>query len=190
MGPVVLEGRGMDAVVDRVVALERKLEGLASRTTAVAASGDTRRPEAPEIAATGISEGAEGGEPSYSDREIEWFRSLKREVDQIERRERYASMINRQLNRAEVDLSDEQRQQIVDSTIAFRNKLRDEMRQAQERGDDRDARQAVMERLRGEYEQTVYSLLPSADAEKVIESVGRYSGFGVRRGGPNRFDRR
>ncbi len=193
MAPVVLEGKGMDAVVDRLVALEQKVAGLAERTTRVV--GDSGypagRPGAPEIAAEGAAERAGDPEREYEQREIDWFRGLKREADEIERRERYASMINRQLNRADVELSDEQRGRIVDSTIAFRNRMRDEMRQAQERGDDRDARQALIDGIRTEYEQTVYSLLPVGDAEKVIESVGRYSGFGNRRGGSqDRFQRR
>jgi hypothetical protein len=192
MAPVVLEGKGMDAVVDRLVALEQRVAGLTERTTVVGDSGyPAGRPAAPEIAAEGTAERAANPESGYAQAEIDWFRGLKKEADQIERRERYASMINRQLNRADVDLTDEQRGRIVDSTIAFRNRMRDEMRQAQERGDDRDARQTLIDGIRTEYEQTVYSLLPVGDAEKVIESVGRYSGFGSRRvGSQDRFQRR
>jgi len=195
--PVVLEGKGVDVLVDqmgdvqtRIADLERKMR---SRTTVVADAG--HRPanaggtdaEAPEDGATFVDEN--GNTRRFSDEDVAWFRSLKGEVDAIERRERYVQMFDRQLDRLGISLTEDQQSKVIDETIAFRTKVRDAGRDAA--GKSQEERRAAMDVLRESYSQTVYSLVPAGDAEKIVESMGRYPGYGFRgrdggrsRGGP------
>ena len=99
-------------------------------------------------------------------------------MDAIERRERYVEMFDRQLDRLGISLTTEQQEKVVDETIAFRTKVRDAGRDAA--GRSQDERRAAMDALREEYSQTVYSLVPTGDAEKIVESMGRYPGYGFR----------
>ena len=188
--PIVLEGTGVEAMSDRLSALERKVaEARARRSTEVVPDSGYRPPVPSGVDGRDDRERDPETGHAHSTEDIEWFRSLKRGADQIERRERYVSMMNRQLNRLELSLTDSQRQSVIDTTISFREKVQQKMRDAQAKSLDRDARQAVLEQLRGEYESTVYSLIPATEAEKVVQSLGRYPGFGAR-GTSGRFGRR
>jgi len=182
--PVVLEGKGTGVLVEKMGQLDRRLADVertvAQRTTAAAppdtrpVSGSGEGPVVPEE--TYVDEN--GIERRFSDEDIRWFRAMKDEVDAIERRERYVEMFDRQLERLGVSLTDHQRDKVVDATIAFREKIRDAGRTRTTQTDEE--RRAAMEGLRQEYSNTVFSLVPNAEAEKIVESMGRYPGFGWR----------
>lgn len=155
----------------RVLSLEKRVDELAQAARAADESPPVT-PPVPEV---------DWAKRPYSQDQIDWFGGLKEATDEIERRERYAAMIGRQLDRTEVPLTDEQRELLVKTSISIWNRMRDAMRKAQERGDDLETRQALIDGIRNEYEQAINSMLPALDAEKVLQSVGRYSGFGERR---------
>ena len=72
------------------------------------------------------------------------------------------------------------------ATLSFREKTRNMWRNLPRGADDesREKRREAMEGMREEYSKTVYSLVPSADAEKIVNSMGRGMGFSSRmRGG-------
>lgn len=182
--PVVLEGKGVGVLVEQMGDVVRRVAGLEKqmkeRTVVVGDSGyrPTPTPGAPgtEPGETYVDEN--GNTRRFADDEVAWFRALKGEVDAIERRERYVDMFGRQLDRLGISLTDEQQAKVVDQTIAFRAKVRDAGRAAA--GKTQEERRSAMDLLREEYSQTVYSLVPAGDAEKIVESMGRYPGYGSR----------
>ena len=188
--PVVLEGKGVGVLVERQGEFDRRLadleKRLKSRTVAVTDAGyrpsSTGATDRPEEGKTFVDEN--GNTRRFGDADVAWFRSLKGEVDAIERRERYVQMFDRQLDRLGVSLTEEQQAKVVDQTIAFRTKVRDAGRDAA--GKSQEERKAAMDVLREEYSQTVYTLVSAGDAEKIVESMGRYPGYGFRQGASGR----
>lgn len=184
--PIVLEGRGVGVLVDQMKDVLSRISDLETesrnRVTAVADAG--YRPTTSEGNAVGTPAEGEtyvdenGNTRRFSDDDVAWFRALKGEVDTMERRERYVTMFDRQLERLGIALTDDQKTKVVDETISFRNKIREAGRQAG--GQSPEDRRASMDTLREEYSQTVFSLVPTAEAEKIVESMGRYPGYGFR----------
>ena len=184
--PVVLEGKGVGVLVEQMGDVNRRVADLEkqmkTRTVAVADAGyrpttsDGTGDQTPEEGATYVDE--DGNTRKFSDDDVAWFRALKGEVDAIERRERYVEMFDRQLDRLGISLTEEQQKKVVDETISFRTKVRDAGRDAA--GKSQDERRVAMDTLREAYSQTVYSLVPAGDAEKIVESMGRYPGLGFR----------
>lgn len=195
--PIVLEGTGVASMIQRQGELERRLDEmekwLASKVTVVqdvsgyrpagAGSADPAASEDP-VAAEG-----EGREREFGEKDIAWFRDLKKQVEDIERHERYVEVYGRQLDRLEVVLTPLQRTQVIEGMIAYRNKQRDLFRQMGTQNMSREQREEALGKLQEEYNQTVYSLVPSAEAQKIIDSMSRNRSFGsrMRPGGGGRF---
>lgn len=194
-GPMALDGTGAEGLARRVEAVERRQSDLervvAERTTVVRDRGEgTAREETAREGGAGrpwredaARGGGYGDGSGFSQQELDRFRVIKAEVDRIERHERQVSSMNRQIDRLGVQLDDERRQQIVESTIQYRDAMRARIRDAAKNEESAEARQQALEVLAAAYKQTLYSLATPADADRLFDAFGRYPGFRLPRRG-------
>lgn len=193
---ISLVGMGEEQIFERLDKMAKRLASLETqlkqqgRTRVIADSGDgagTPAYGAPVSLDTLPQD--EDGNPVFDAQEMAWFRALKEEVDRQVRMERYEDMIGRQIDRMEVSLSDEQREQVIAAAIDFRNSIRDSIRQLGDQPGEttREAREAAVAEVRENFSQTMYSLVPASDAEILLSQLGGYPGRGdVQRGTPFR----
>lgn len=121
---------------------------------------------------------------AFSEAEIERFSALRRIVEDRERAWRYRELYGRQLERLDLELTDEQRETVLDLTITYRNRVR-ETGLSIPRG-DREAMQTAMDALRQDYAESLAAVLDAEAVEKVLQVVGsigraRADGFGRER---------
>lgn len=184
-----LQGVGDEVYRKKVEKLEKELASMKALLAGMTAKGGTtdgsgsERGAMPAIELPVVEEGVE--EPAFEDDTLRSFRALLEQVEQQRRDERIKDGLKRQLDRLGVELSEQQEQAVIQATVGFRDKTRDMWRNLPRGADDqaREKRREAMETMREEYSKTVYSLVPAADAEKIVNSMGRGMGFSTRMGG-------
>ena len=182
--PVVLEGRGWRSSPPGSPRCERRhqeMEQALVRRAAVAdpgARGTTGRHRPGRRPRAATEPGRRGGRRRpRSGRRRSAGSAPEDRGGPVERHERYVDMIGRQLDRLGVTLTSEQRTQLIDTTIAYRDRVRDSppglRREARKtRPPGRRARDS-----RAEYEQAVRQIVPSGDSQKVIDEHGSLPGL-------------
>ncbi len=173
------------ALEDRLASLER----LISRRTPPSSDG-TPAPvggKLPELAATDF---IDPENPSFDEKTVQ---TIEAYVDEINRRKaiaRQRERVGAELDRLGVELSDEQKKNVVDATLTYQDKARELLRQGWSRDEKgREARKEAFSSLQDEYATTINRLVPTSAAEKISSSrVARGMGF-YNRGGRARADR-
>ena len=186
-----LAGYGLEALDARVAKLERENKALKALLQAAGAevsddgmlsvsSSDGDTPfELPVV-----REGDELADVDFDEQFLRSFRAAMEKVETERRQERVVDGLNRQLDRLGVELNDSQRDSVIESTMGFREKTRSLWRELPRGSDDesRESRRQAFEAVREEYSTTIFNLVPSAEAEKIVEGMGRGIGFSSRRG--------
>ena len=196
---------GSSASAARVDALEKELaslrEAFARRHgreagNAVASTdGDLTAPIDLKPVEGADPETGEGG--IYDEKTLDTLKSYMEEIRRQDRQERAERGVMRQLERLDIDLTEAQQKAVVDATLTmqrkrgemFRNVPRGDMSTEEGRQKFREEMQKAGDVLREEYSTTVYSLVPAAEAEKIVEGMSTSRnrstamGFGGNRGG-------
>jgi hypothetical protein len=186
----VLSGPGLEDAFRRIAALEARAPTASpsSRSTSVvpgddgdAADGETGTPLDPEL--SGIVDVGDPTAPRFDERTIRQFRALLDEAERRRSEERRREAIKGQLDRLELRLTPEQTDAVITTTMKFREKAVETFRDMG-RGDpaERERRAAMREDLRQELGRSLEAIVPSADAQKIVEAMGRAAGLA-------RFDR-
>lgn len=136
-----------------------------------------------------VNEGDE--DPEFDEDTLRSLRKMMEQVEQQRRNERVVEGVKRQLDRLGIELSDDQEKGVIDATMGYRTKMGQMWRELPRGNDDetREKRKEAFDGLREEYSKTVYSLVPAADAEKIVGGMGRSTG-GFDMGGRGRPNRR
>ncbi len=193
--PVELIGNGGQMALARLKAQEKEIASIKTLLAKLQAGGKSApvfnedgTPAAP-MASIDLPDVVGDEKPVYDDQLIKNFRSLWDAADAQRREERITEGIQRQLDRLGVSLDETQTKGVIDATKGLRDKMRQVFTSMRGRGSDDGAReemQAGMEELRGEYSKTIYSLVPAAEAEKIVEGMSSNRGFGRSSFGGNR----
>jgi hypothetical protein len=203
--PILLDS-GADAALarnnaNRIATLEGLLAVLKGRTGEGEAAAD------PAFASTGgsampsLSSGdlVDVEDPVFDERTL---KSLAVYLDEINRRKmeaRNKTRLENELTRLGVDLSDNQRESVVDATMAYQQKTRDLLKQGWSKDDaGKEQRKKAFGGLKDEYVTTLNTLVPAVEAEKISGSrmsrgYGGFTGGGrraTRAGGGNREKKR
>ena len=135
---------------------------------------------------------AEGEKPADAD--VQRFRRMMDAAEELRREERERERLLAQLKDLDITLNPQQTEKLVEATRAYREKIGEVWRNAfqtprAQEGDREAAREAArvgMETLREEFAVTINKFLPSGDAQKIVENLGRVGGrgFGNMPGGP------
>lgn len=157
-----------------------KLSVKGANTAAVGSDGPVASIDLPVV-----DEGDEN--PEFTDDSLRSLRAMMEKVEQQRRDERIVEGMKRQLDRLGLELSDDQEQAVIKATMDYRNKQRQMWRDLPRGNDDetREKRREAFESTREEWSKTVYSLVPSGDAEKIVSGMSGRStgGFDMRRRG-------
>jgi hypothetical protein len=140
-------------------------------TTEVTGAGSIPLPEVPAIDLPAGSTDAPAG--TYDERTVKVLRSYMDEIQRREREERAVQMVEGQLDRLGVQLNDAQRKGVIDATIAHQKQVRDALRAIPPGQQNRDARNKAVTEVREQYTRTIQNLVPSAEAEKIINQMGQ-----------------
>jgi hypothetical protein len=186
--PVELIGNGGQMALARIKAQEKEIASIKELLAKLQAGGSARTvvnedgttSPAP-MASLDLPDVVGDEKPVYDEQLIKNFRSLWDAAEAQRREERITEGLQRQLDRLGVKLDDTQTKGVIDATKGMREKMRDVFTSMRGRGSDDGAReemQASMEELRGEYSKTIYSLVPAAEAEKIVEGMSNNRGWG------------
>ena len=124
------------------------------------------------------------GPSSFSDTQIDTFRKLSDEVERRKNLEAQAKRVRAEIERAKVTLTPAQE----DAVIRLQASYQDRMREIFSRDGlgttdaDREERRSKMDALKTQFETDLRSIVPSSDADKLVDSM--------RRGFPGLFPRR
>ncbi len=180
---VELQGAGVEALVRRVEALEARAEELAAAASRRATPGEGGAGIPPGFR---VEDVVDVEEPIFDERELAWFRAMKDEVDRQQRQERFERMISNQLERTGVSLTDEQREGVLKATLDYRQSITARYRQEGFSKQPAEVRNEALSQLRADYEQSLYMLVPAAEADKILQQMGRFPGMSGRQFGPGR----
>ena len=194
--PVELIGNGGQMALVRLKAQEKEIASIKALLAKLQAGGsaplvvsEDGTPVAP-MASLDIPDVVGDEKPVYDEQLIKNFRALWDAAEAQRREERITEGLQRQLDRLGVSLDESQTKDVIDATKGMRGKMREIFTSMRGRGSDDGAReemQASMEELRGEYSKTIYSLVPAAEAEKIVEGMSSNRGWGrTAFGGSNR----
>ncbi len=162
--------------------LERRLESVEKRQRALERSVAGRAP---------VSSGVEGGEglapgrmgaADVGDEDVAWFRAVRRRADALDRQETQQAAMDHQLGRLGLDLSEAQAEQVIEVLVDHQRKVREALR-GPASPKDPEARTGMMRTFRADLERAIRSLVPPADAEKILAGTAR---FGNMRSLPDR----
>lgn len=140
-------------------------------------------------------ETGEGG--TFDEKTLKTLQAYMAEIRDREQERRRREGVERRLDRLGLDLSKEQTDGIVDASLAYQSKRRETFRNtprgdvSTEEGRARWAEEVrkATDTLKENFSTTVYSLVPAAEAEKVVEALSnggarrRGMGLGGDRGG-------
>jgi len=199
--PVMLSGGGNDVLARRVEQLEQTvadLRGLLASSQATSPSSATTGGPAPtELPALASRDLLDEERPSYDEATLSSLRSYMDEITRRKNEERQRNRVTAELERQGLNLSEEQTKAVVDQTLLHQTKARDLLRQGgwprDEKG--REDRREAFKDLQGQYSSAIRTLVPSADAEKILNSrvsrgMGFFSGSATSRRSPDRTGRR
>lgn len=185
---VELQGAGLDGIVARLDDLEARIGDLMGRDADGPVGGrDLPRGIRMDLPTALQPDGsAEGETPEFDPEVMAWFRAMKEEVDRQVRQERFEQMIGNQLDRTKVVLTEEQRDSVIQATIAYRGRIRTSYREKGFSEKAPEERKQALDLLKADYEQSLYTLVPAAEADQILEQMGRYPGFSGRQIGGSR----
>lgn len=158
----------------------------ASRTEVLSgeAPASISLPQAPAIDVPGGVEGTEGPQARFDEDTVKVLRSYMDEIQRREREERSVRMVNGQIDRLSVALTDSQRKGVVDATLKYQAQVRDALRAVPPGQENRDARTKAVQDVREQYSKVLYDILPAAEAEKIFNGMGQgWRGAGAGEGG-------
>ena len=187
--PAMLEGGGSETHVLALIARIESLEGdvvrlrraLAARATggggddgAMGSGGGGAALPAIELDDVGDLE-----DPQFDERALG---SIEAYLDEINRRkavERQRGIVGAQLTRLGIELSDDQRQQVIAETLAYQKRATEVSRAGWPKDEaGRDQRRETFKALHAEYETKINRLVPADTAEKITSSrLARSRGF-------------
>lgn len=145
--------------------------GESGTTTEVTGAGSIPLPDVPAI---DIPEGG-GDTPAgtFDERTVKVLRAYMDEIQRREREERATQQVENQLDRLGVQLNDAQRKGVIDATLAHQRQVRDTLRAIPPGQQSRDARQKAVTEVREQYTRTIQNLVPSPEADKIINQMGQ-----------------
>lgn len=179
------------AMVERIAreAVERMLRergpaaAVPSRTEVVGSGGREAPVALSDLPAIEVPGDLGGDAPvgRYDERSLKVLRAYMEEVERRQREERTVEAINDQLTRLGVALTDSQRKSVVDATVRHQQSVRETLRNLPPGQEGREARTAAMQQARDAFSKQVFDLVPAAEAERIVNSLGQ----GWRREGGN-----
>jgi hypothetical protein len=169
---------------DKVRGLEARLAAVPAVAAAGAPSGEATEPgAAPAHPLPSPATIAPAPDGTFTNDQVANFRKLQEEADRRKSEEAQAERIKRELARAGVSLTAEQEAAVLSLQKAYATKMRDVFRGGPGANDaDRQAAMLQRDALRTQYETDLRALVPSQDADKIVEAM--------RRGWPGFFPRR
>ncbi len=130
-------------------------------------------PEVPAIDVPGGVAGTEGPQARFDEGTVKVLRTYMDEIQRREREERQVQMVNGQLDRLSVSLTDSQKKGVVDATLTYQRQVRDALRGVPPGQENREARTKAVQDVREQYSKTIYDLVPAAEAEKIVNGMGQ-----------------
>jgi hypothetical protein len=178
---LVLAGTGIEAIQVRLDRMARRLEELekagAERPGRVVADSTTPYDSPASLPAYQVPEVGDPDRPLLQPEEVTRFRALLDAVEKQRRDERLTQSVVTSLDRLQLDLRPEQKDAVVRETLAYREGVRMAI-QATARSGGADKRMETIQPLRQAYETRIYEIVPNAEAQKIVESIGGYPGMG------------
>ena len=181
-GPAI-RGADVPSMTERdVVQLIRKHVNTSSGDVVTSVDGTTASVARPKV------------EVSADDVQVSAFREMMEKVEAQRREEREAERAKaaeermlKRLDRLELGLNDNQKQEVLAVHRTHRQKMRDTFTKLRESGAGREEFRAAMEPMREELTKSIENIVPGDDAQKVVQALGG-GGFrgGFDRGGGNR----
>ena len=191
-GVAGLEASDLGARLMRIDARMKALEdGQAQAKNAGGATGTD--PAAPSGASDGSAADPlvpPGASPSadvpFTEEQVAVARRIIDEVDRRKEQERNEERVKQALTRISVSLTPDQEKAVTALVTTYQQKMRDVFRGGFGRSDDeRRVATEKVEALRASWENDLRNIVPAADADKVMEGMGRngFPGFMPRRMG-------
>lgn len=135
-------------------------------------------------------------ELKVDDYEVTAFREMMEKVEAVRREEREAERAKaaeermlRRLDRLELGLNDNQKQEILKVHRTHRDKMRETFSKLRESGAGREEYRAAIEPMREELTKSIENIVPGDDAQKVVQSLGGGLRGGFDRGGARQRNR-
>ncbi len=171
-------GGAAPAILARLAALEHRVDGLEAAWRAGAERGDrTKDPgDDPRI------DGGDGARALAADpldpTVIEWFRTVKEAVERQDQAALKRAQATALVTAQGVVLTPEQREKVVDLTLAFRDQVDEALHRASREGQSTpEQRREILRRIRAEYGDALGRVLPAADADALLERLGPVPGY-------------
>jgi len=171
-------------VSTRQAELEAKLAALsaagAPSAPGATGAGASTTPGTPLPPVVGIPIPPDSTQP-FTEDQLSAFRRMSDEVDKRKAAEQQARRLKDDLTRAGVSLTPEQEAQLGKLQASFVDKIRELYRGGGGASEaDRQALVAQRDALRAQYENDIRSIVPAADADKIVEAMNRGGGFSRR----------
>lgn len=110
---------------------------------------------------------------TYDERSLKVLRAYMEEVERRQREERNVQMLNDQLTRLGVALTDSQRKSVIEATMRHQQAVRETLRSLPAGQEGREARSQAMQQARDAYAKQVFDLVPAAEAERIVNTLGQ-----------------
>jgi hypothetical protein len=141
-------------------------------TSTEVVSGSIPLPEMPSI---DVPDGGAFDAPAgkFDEKTVSVLRAYMDEIERRQREERNIQMLNGQLDRLGVALTDSQRKSVIDATLASQRQVRAALQALPPGPDNREARNQVVIAGRAQYTKVISDLVPSVEADKIINALGQ-----------------
>ncbi len=171
------------ALEDRIASLERKLARL-PRGGASTDDG-TPLPVGGKLPELSTHDFIDPENPTFDEKTVQTLEAYVDEINRRKQEQRQRDRIGGEMDRLGIELTEEQKKNVIDQTLHYQTKARELLRQSWPRDEKgREDRRAAFEGLQEEYRTTINRLVPADAAEKISTSrVARGMGFYSRGGG-------
>ncbi|HVG93007.1 MAG TPA: hypothetical protein VND21_01065 [Planctomycetota bacterium] len=181
--------RTIGELQDKVRGLEARLAATPTAAPAGAPVGEGGEPVAgPAMPLPSPATIAPAPDGTFTEDQVANFRKLSDEADRRKSEEAQSERVKRELARTGVTLTPEQEAAVLSLQKAYATKMRDVFRGGPGATDaDRQAAMLQRDALRNQYETDLRAMVPSQDADKIVEAMRRgWPGFFPRRMDRNR----
>lgn len=163
---------------------ERPAVGRPGITVAPGESTPGTLPQVPSIDLPDAPDGTpEGPAGTFDEKTLKTLGSYIAEIERREREERLTQMVNGQIDRLGVSLTDAQKKAVVETTLKYQKQVRDALRTLPPGEQNRDARTKAVQDVRDQYSVAIYNIAPAAEAEKLVNALGQGWRGGIGGGG-------